>query len=55
MRTFWLEREYHCIVKLIQVAMETNTKLLCSIEGVVDQWEINETFVGVILLPIVGK
>lgn len=26
-----------------------------SIEGVVEKWQINETFVGVILLPIVGK
>ncbi|KAI7884294.1 calcium/proton exchanger [Lichtheimia hyalospora FSU 10163] len=29
--------------------------LVGAIEGVVDQWEINETFVGVILLPIVGN
>jgi Ca2+:H+ antiporter len=29
--------------------------LLYSIEGVVEKWGINETFVGLILLPIVGK
>lgn len=28
---------------------------LFSIEGVVEKWGINETFVGLILLPIVGK
>jgi Ca2+/H+ antiporter len=25
------------------------------IEGVVDTWGLNETFVGLIILPIVGK
>ncbi|ORY97591.1 calcium/proton exchanger [Syncephalastrum racemosum] len=29
--------------------------LVGAIEGVVEQWDINETFVGVILLPIVGN
>lgn len=29
--------------------------VLSSIEGVVEKWGINETFVGLILLPIVGK
>lgn len=28
---------------------------LYSIEGVVDAWGLNETFVGLIILPIVGK
>ncbi|KAL1928302.1 hypothetical protein VTP01DRAFT_3218 [Rhizomucor pusillus] len=36
------------------VAVHANF-LVGAIEGVVDVWEVNETFVGVILLPIIGN
>lgn len=40
------------ITALVAVCAEF---LVSAIEQVVEQWHISETFVGLILLPIVGK
>lgn len=47
-----LEREYTITSPLCFIYSSSDH---FSIEGVVEKWQINETFVGVILLPIVGK
>ena len=50
LKASWARKWMKANVTLIPVL-----NLVYSIEGVVEAWGLNETFVGLIILPIVGK
>lgn len=55
LKASWARKSMKANVTPIHVLISSLSFNLFSIEGVVEAWGLNETFVGLIILPIVGK